>query len=51
MIDRLPKLEHIVYLGNVVKKSTLLGFSRRVKIHSIREVEEIGESQGKGKRL
>ncbi|XP_073256579.1 long-chain-fatty-acid--CoA ligase 4-like [Porites lutea] len=47
MIDRLPKLEHIVYLGNVVKKSTLLGFSRRVKIHSIREVEEIGESQGK----
>lgn len=45
VIDRLPKVEHIVYLGNVVKKSALLGFSRRIKIHSMREIEEIGESQ------
>ncbi|RMX48628.1 hypothetical protein pdam_00007999 [Pocillopora damicornis] len=45
LIDRLPKVEHIVYLGNVVKKSALLGFSRRVKVHSMHEVEEIGESQ------
>lgn len=45
VIDRLPKVEHIVYLGNVVKKSALLGFSRRIKVHSMREVEEIGESQ------
>lgn len=34
-----------MYLGNVVKKSALLGFSRRIKVHSMREVEEIGESQ------
>lgn len=33
-----------MYLGNVVKKSALLGFSRRIKIHSIQEVEEIGEA-------
>lgn len=45
VIDRLPKVEHIVYVGNVVKKSALLGFSRRIKLHSMREVEEIGESQ------
>lgn len=44
VIDKLPKVEHIVYLGNVVKKSALLGFSRRIKIHSIQEVEEIGEA-------
>lgn len=51
VIDRLPKVEHIVYLGNVVKKSALLGFSRRIKIHSMREIEEIGESQNNGKFL
>lgn len=45
VIDRLPKVEHIVYLGNVAKKSTLLAFSRRIKVHSMREIEEIGESQ------
>ena len=45
VIDRLPKVEHIVYLGNVVKKSALLGFSRRIKLHSMQEVEEIGQSQ------
>ena len=45
LIDRLPKVEHIVYLGNVVKKSALLGFSRRVKVHCMSEIEEIGESQ------
>lgn len=49
LIDRLPKVEHIVYLGNVVKKSALLGFSRRVKVHSMHEVEEIGESQDDSK--
>lgn len=44
LTDRLPKLEHVVYLGNVVKKSSIRGFSRRVKVHSMQEVEEIGES-------
>lgn len=51
VINRLPKVEHIVYLGNVVKKSALLGFSRRLKLHSMREVEEIGESQDNCKLL
>lgn len=49
LIDRLPKVEHIVYLGNVVKKSALLGFSRRVKVHCMSEIEEIGESQSNRK--
>ena len=49
LIDRLPKVEHIVYLGNVVKKSALLGFSRRIKVHSMSEIEEIGESQNNRK--
>ncbi|XP_068686442.1 long-chain-fatty-acid--CoA ligase 4-like [Montipora capricornis] len=44
LTDRLPKLEHVVYLGNVAKKSSIRGFSRRVKVHSMQEVEEIGES-------
>ena len=51
VIDRMPKVEHIVYLGNVVKKSALLGFSRRIKLHSMNEVEEIGKSQSDCKYL
>lgn len=44
LTDKLPKLEHVVFIGNMVKKSAMRGFSRRINIHSMQEVEEIGES-------
>ncbi|KAK2573758.1 Long-chain-fatty-acid--CoA ligase 4 [Acropora cervicornis] len=44
LTDELPKLEHVVFIGNMVKKSAMRGFSRRINIHSMQEVEEIGES-------
>ena len=44
VVDKLPKVEHIIYLGKVMKKSALLGFPRRIQIHSMEEVKEIGNS-------
>ena len=44
VIDRLPRLEHIVYFGNTVRKMDILGFPKRVQVHSMKEVQDIGSA-------
>lgn len=40
--DQLPRVEHIIYFGNVARKADLLGFPRRMRVHSMKAVEEMG---------